>query len=165
MIQRSVKGLSEPRLFNDRLAGRFWHFLAAVIREGGPVAIWGGDFEVASFVCFEGHPWAFNHRLNSLRAFIVQALASFDIPSQVAEAVKREFNVDVSRQQVESHDSTKRCSITLAKRWVEMFCEARSRSRNQMVDIPIADRGEFELEFAQSEPEHQFWTILSDRPV
>ncbi|CAI8711223.1 hypothetical protein EMIT0P291_110071 [Pseudomonas sp. IT-P291] len=58
MVQHSdvVKGLSEPQLFNDRLAGRFWHFLATVIREGGLVAVWGGDFEVASFACFEGHP-------------------------------------------------------------------------------------------------------------
>lgn len=50
------KGLSEPQLFNDRLAGRFWHFLTTVIREGAPVAVWGDDFEVASFACFEGHP-------------------------------------------------------------------------------------------------------------
>ena len=58
MVQHSdvVKGLSEPQLFNDRLAGRFWHFLATVIREGCPVAVWGGDFEVASFAGFEGHP-------------------------------------------------------------------------------------------------------------
>lgn len=52
MVQR----LSEPRLFYDRLAGRFWYFLAAVIREGGLVAVWGGDLEVASIACVEGHP-------------------------------------------------------------------------------------------------------------
>lgn len=58
IAQRSdvVKGLSEPQLFNDRLAGRFWHFFTAVIREGASVAVWGDDFEVASFACFEGHP-------------------------------------------------------------------------------------------------------------
>ena len=50
------KGLSEPQLFNDRLAGRFWYFFTAVIRKGAPVTVWGGDFEVASFACFEDHP-------------------------------------------------------------------------------------------------------------
>jgi len=79
--------------------------------------------------------------LNSeVKAFIVQALACFDTPSQVAEAVKREFNVEVTRQQVETHDPTKRCSKTLAKRWVEMFHEARARFREETMDIPIANR-------------------------
>lgn len=79
--------------------------------------------------------------LNSeVKAFIVQALACFDTPSQVAEAVKREFDVEVTRQQVESHDPTKRCSKTLAKRWVEMFHEARARFREETMDIPIANR-------------------------
>lgn len=77
---------------------------------------------------------------SEVKAFIVQALACFDTPSQVAEAVKREFNVEVSRQQVESHDPTKRCSKTLAKRWVEMFHDARKRFREETSDIPIANR-------------------------
>ncbi|MBX8528544.1 DUF2280 domain-containing protein [Pseudomonas cichorii] len=77
---------------------------------------------------------------SEVKAFIVQALACFDTPSQVAEAVKREFNIEVSRQQVESHDPTKRCSKTLAKRWVDMFNEARKRFREETLDIPIANR-------------------------
>lgn len=77
---------------------------------------------------------------SEVKAFIVQALACFDTPSQVAEAVKREFSVEVSRQQVESHDPTKRCSKTLAKRWVEMFHDARKRFREETAEIPIANR-------------------------
>ena len=77
---------------------------------------------------------------SEVKAFIVQALACFDTPSQVAEAVKREFSVEVSRQQVESHDPTKRCSKTQAKRWVEMFHDARKRFREETVEIPIANR-------------------------
>ena len=77
---------------------------------------------------------------SEVKAFIGQALACFDTPSQVAEAVKREFSVEVSRQQVESHDPTKRCSKTLAKRWVEMFHDARKRFREETVEIPIANR-------------------------
>ncbi|MEX5591058.1 DUF2280 domain-containing protein, partial [Pseudomonas urmiensis] len=41
-----------------------------------------------------------------IKIFIVQALACFDSPSQVAEAVKANFGVTVSRQQVEIHDPT-----------------------------------------------------------
>ena len=64
--------------------------------------------------------------LNSeVKAYIVQALACFDTPSQVAAAVKREFGIEVSRQQVESHDPTKRCAKTLAKRWVVLFEDTR----------------------------------------
>jgi len=77
---------------------------------------------------------------SEVKAFIVQALACFDTPTQVAEAVKREFNIEVSRQQVESHDPTKRCSKTLAKRWVDMFHAARESFREQTQDIPIANR-------------------------
>lgn len=51
-----VRGLSEPQLFNDRLAGRFWHFFTTVIREGASVAVWSDNFEVATFARFEGHP-------------------------------------------------------------------------------------------------------------
>jgi len=77
---------------------------------------------------------------NEVKAFIVQALACFDTPTQVAEAVKREFDIDVSRQQVETHDPTKRCSKTLAKRWVTLFEDTRKRFREETADIPIANR-------------------------
>lgn len=77
---------------------------------------------------------------NEVKAFIVQALACFDTPSQVAESVKREFGIEVSRQQVETHDPTKRCSKTLAKRWVAMFHDTRKRFREEIAEIPIANR-------------------------
>ncbi|MGE8302869.1 hypothetical protein D3C76_709000 [compost metagenome] len=77
---------------------------------------------------------------NEVKAFIVQALACFDTPTQVAEAVKREFNIDVTRQQVETHDPTKRCSKTLAKRWVTLFEDTRARFREETAEIPIANR-------------------------
>ncbi|WP_296267441.1 DUF2280 domain-containing protein [Pseudomonas sp. UBA6562] len=77
---------------------------------------------------------------NEVKAFIVQALACFDTPSQVAEAVKNEFGIVVSRQSVESHDPTKRAAHRLAKRWVVMFEDARKRFREETAEIPIANR-------------------------
>lgn len=75
-----------------------------------------------------------------IKTFIVQALACFDSPSQVAEAVKANFGVAVSRQQVEGHDPTKRCSKGLAKRWVTLFEDTRAGFRKAMVEEPIANR-------------------------
>lgn len=77
---------------------------------------------------------------NEVKAFIVQALACFDTPSQVAEAVKNEFGIEVSRQSVESHDPTKRAAQRLAKRWVTLFEDTRKRFREETADIPIANR-------------------------
>lgn len=77
---------------------------------------------------------------NEIKAFIVQALACFDSPTQVATAVKQSFDVVVSRQQVEAHDPTKRCSKGLAKRWVTMFEDTRAGFREAMIEIPVASR-------------------------
>ncbi|WP_336872631.1 DUF2280 domain-containing protein [Pseudomonas juntendi] len=77
---------------------------------------------------------------SEVKAFIVQALACFDTPSQVVEAVKKEFSVDVSRQQCESHDPTKFAGRGLAKRWVALFEDTRKRFREETAEIPIANR-------------------------
>lgn len=77
---------------------------------------------------------------NDVKAFIVQALACFDTPSQVAEAVQREFSITVTRQQVETHDPTKYSGKGLAKRWVTLFEDTRKRFREETADIPIANR-------------------------
>ena len=77
---------------------------------------------------------------SEVKAFIVQALACFDTPSQVAEAVKQEFNVVVSRQQVETHDPTKSAGKGLAVKWVTLFHDTRKRFREETAEIPIANR-------------------------
>lgn len=77
---------------------------------------------------------------NEVKAFIVQALACFDTPSQVSAAVKDEFKLEVSRQQCEAHDPTKRAGRDLAKRWVTLFHDTRARFREETADIPIANR-------------------------
>lgn len=77
---------------------------------------------------------------NDVKAFIVQALACFDTPSQVVEAVQKEFSIAVTRQQVETHDPTKYSGKGLAKRWVALFEDTRKRFREETADIPIANR-------------------------
>ncbi|AJA15472.1 phage protein [Pseudomonas putida S12] len=77
---------------------------------------------------------------NDVKAFIVQALACFDTPSQVVEAVQKEFSIAVTRQQVETHDPTKYSGKGLAKRWVALFEDTRKRFREETAEIPIANR-------------------------
>ncbi|BCD88047.1 hypothetical protein PSm6_44540 [Pseudomonas solani] len=75
-----------------------------------------------------------------VKAFIVQALACFDTPTQVAEQVKKDYGIEVSRQQVESHDPTKYAGRGLAKKWAELFHHCRQQFREQTADIAIANR-------------------------
>lgn len=75
-----------------------------------------------------------------VKAFIVQSLACFDTPSQVVDAVKKEFGIAVTRQQVESHDPTKANGKGLAQKWVDMFNDTRERFQKEISDIPIANK-------------------------
>lgn len=77
---------------------------------------------------------------NDVKAFIVQALACFDTPTQVSQAVKQEFDLDVTRQQVEQHDPTKRAGVNLAAKWRTLFEDTRKRFREETAEIPIANR-------------------------
>jgi hypothetical protein len=77
---------------------------------------------------------------NEIKSVIVQALACFDSPTQVAGAVRERFGVVVSRQHVEAHDPTRKSSKGLAKRWVTLFNDTRDSFRNEMVKEPIANR-------------------------
>ncbi|NWK73776.1 DUF2280 domain-containing protein [Acinetobacter sp. SwsAc6] len=67
------------------------------------------------------------------KAFIVRSLAQFMEPSQVAEAVKENYKIDVSRQQVECYDPTKVAGADLSQEFVDMFHEARKK----YIDQPI----------------------------
>lgn len=75
-----------------------------------------------------------------VRAFIVQELACFDTPSQIVESVQKEFKVQVTRQQVASHDPTKAAGKGLAQKWVDLFNRTRDRFLNEISDIPIANK-------------------------
>jgi len=75
-----------------------------------------------------------------VKAYIVQSVACFDTPSQVAESVLKEFSVKINRQQVEQHDPTKASGKKLAKKWVEMFNDTRNRFQTEIADIPIANK-------------------------
>lgn len=74
------------------------------------------------------------------KGFIVQALACYDTPTQVAEAVKEEFGIEIGRQQVGAYDPTKVSGKDLARKWRDLFHETRKRFREEIAEIPIADQ-------------------------
>lgn len=75
-----------------------------------------------------------------VKGFIVQALACFDTPTQVAQSVKQEFGIEVTRQQVAQSDPTKVAGANLSKKWRELFEETRKRFREETAEIPIANK-------------------------
>ena len=75
-----------------------------------------------------------------VKAAIVQMLACYDTPSQVVEAVQKDYGIAITRQQVETHDPTKVSGKTLAKKWVDLFNLTRDRFLNEISDIPIANK-------------------------
>lgn len=75
-----------------------------------------------------------------IKRFIVQSLACFDMPSQVAEAVNDEFGIKVSRQQVQRYDPTKTAGKDLAARHVEIFNATRKVFLEDVGKIPIASQ-------------------------
>jgi hypothetical protein len=77
---------------------------------------------------------------DEVKAFVVQALACFDTPSQVVASVKAEFGLDVSRQQCEAYDPTKYVGRNLHLKWKTLFEDTRARFREETAEIPIANR-------------------------
>ncbi|WP_324699055.1 DUF2280 domain-containing protein [Novosphingobium sp. RL4] len=77
---------------------------------------------------------------DEVKAFVIQALASFDSPSQVADAVKAEYGIVLSPQAVQLYDPTKYAGRKLAAKWKTMFEKARKVFIDDTSGIPIAHR-------------------------
>lgn len=77
---------------------------------------------------------------DEVKTYIVQALACFDSPSVVAKAVKAEFEQEVSRQLVESHDPNKKAASGLAPKWRALFAETRKTFLEDTAAIAISHR-------------------------
>lgn len=75
-----------------------------------------------------------------MKLAIVQALACYDTPSEVAEAVKEEFGTVITRQQVAGYDPTKGACKGMAKKLRDVFEETRKRFLADVSAIPIAQQ-------------------------
>ena len=75
-----------------------------------------------------------------VKIFIVQSLACFDTPQQVADAVKQRFGIELERQQCENYDPTKYGGRNLSKKLKDLFERTRKDFRENIEDIPIANK-------------------------
>jgi len=75
-----------------------------------------------------------------VKRFIVQALACYDTPTQVAAAVLEEFGVKLERQRIAVYDPTKAAGRELSKELRSLFEETRARFKAEADAIPIASQ-------------------------
>ncbi len=75
-----------------------------------------------------------------VKTYIVQALACFDTPSVVVEAVRKEFGETITRQSVEGYDPTKKAGAVLAPKWRALFDETRKAFLEDTAAIAISHR-------------------------
>jgi hypothetical protein len=75
---------------------------------------------------------------DEIKTFIVKGLACYDTPSQVAEAVKANFNVEISRQHVYAYDPDS--SQQIAPRWKELHAATRQAFLRETAEIGIGHR-------------------------
>lgn len=74
------------------------------------------------------------------KTYIVQCLACFDSPKAVADGVKQEFGLEISRQAVEAYDPNKRQGKNLAKKWRQLFDETRKTFLEDTSAIAISHK-------------------------
>jgi hypothetical protein len=75
-----------------------------------------------------------------VQAFIVDALACYDTPSQVVAAVLEEFGLAIRRQKAESYHPERFSGRDLSKKWRDRFAATRKKFLRNVGDIPIAQR-------------------------
>lgn len=75
-----------------------------------------------------------------VKLFIVQALACYDTPSQVAAAVKEEFNLQITRMQVSTYDFGKPTCRGISRKLQAVYESTRAAFLADVSTIPIAQQ-------------------------
>ena len=76
-----------------------------------------------------------------VKAYIVKGLATYMTPSEVVDAVKKEFGgFIVTRQQVAKYDPDKASGVNLSDKWRELFKKHRKNFNDEIDSIPIANK-------------------------
>lgn len=74
-----------------------------------------------------------------VKLFIVRMLAEFETPTQTSKTVREIFKVDVTPQQCEAYDPTKRTGQDLSQELRDKFFEYRRIANQELEAIPIAN--------------------------
>ena len=75
-----------------------------------------------------------------VKMFIVQSLACFETPQQVADAVEEIYKIKIDRKQCHSYDPTKYAGRNLSKKLKDLFERTRKDFRENVEDIAIANK-------------------------
>lgn len=75
-----------------------------------------------------------------VKLFIVQRLAWFDTPTEVAEAVKEEFRIVIDRAHIAQYDPTNHSGRELGAKLKQQFYEFREKFIDDLYSIPTANR-------------------------
>ncbi|MDH0713099.1 DUF2280 domain-containing protein [Acinetobacter johnsonii] len=75
-----------------------------------------------------------------VKIFIVQSLACFETPQQVADAVQQRFGIEIDRRQCEGYDPTKFSGRNLSKKLKDLFIRTRKDFKSNIYDIPLANK-------------------------
>lgn len=76
-----------------------------------------------------------------VKVFITERLACFEKPSDIQQAVKKLFKVDVTPQQVLAYNPTLVSGQNLGKTLREVFEASRAKFLTDTASIPIANKG------------------------
>lgn len=75
-----------------------------------------------------------------VKIFIVQSLACFETPQQVADSVEEIYKIKIDRKQCHSYDPTKYAGRNLSKKLKDLFERTRKEFRANIYDIPLANK-------------------------
>lgn len=75
-----------------------------------------------------------------VKIFIVQSLACFETPQQVADSVEEIYKIKIDRKQCHSYDPTKYAGRNLSKKLKDLFERTRKDFKANIEDIPIANK-------------------------
>ncbi|HAV3169950.1 DUF2280 domain-containing protein [Acinetobacter baumannii] len=79
-------------------------------------------------------------RLNKrVKLYIVRSLATYETPSETARGVQEEFGIEVTKQQCEAYDPTKKTGKDLSEEFKAEFYRVRKEMNDNLSSIPIAN--------------------------
>lgn len=79
-------------------------------------------------------------RLNKrVKLYIVRSLATYETPSETARGVQEEFGIEVTKQQCEAYDPTKKTGQDLSEEFKAEFYRVRKEMNDNLSSIPIAN--------------------------
>jgi len=79
-------------------------------------------------------------RLNKrVKLYIVRSLATYETPTETAKGVQEEFGIEVTKQQCEAYDPTKKTGQDLSEEFKTEFYRIRREMNQNLESIPIAN--------------------------